>query len=77
MSEAKFEPGEGSRSIKKKEPLTRFLASLETTLSHKGRGCTEFAARGFCYSSPCTLGIACVGAIDGAGFDSGASTLAA
>jgi hypothetical protein len=38
MSEANFEPGEGSRSIKKKEPLTRFLASLETTLSRKGRG---------------------------------------
>jgi len=35
MSGAKFEPGEGSLSFK---PLTRFLASLETTLSRKGRG---------------------------------------
>jgi hypothetical protein len=51
MSEANFEPGEGSRSIKKKEPLTRFLASLETTLSRKGRGCSEFVALGACLNS--------------------------
>jgi hypothetical protein len=38
MSKAKFDPGEGLRSIEKAEPLTRFLASLETTLSRKGRG---------------------------------------
>ena len=38
MSEAKCEPGEGSLSIRAEEPLTRFLASLETTLSRKGRG---------------------------------------
>ena len=38
MSKARFEPGEGLRSIGKAEPLTRFLAPLETTLSRKGRG---------------------------------------
>jgi hypothetical protein len=38
MSASEFEPGEGFRSMAKAEPLTRFLASLETTLSHKGRG---------------------------------------
>jgi hypothetical protein len=38
MSNAKFEPGEGLGSIERIEPLTRFLTSFETTLSHKGRG---------------------------------------
>jgi hypothetical protein len=44
MSNAKFEPGEGLRSIERAGPLTRFLTSFETTLSHKGRGYAEFAA---------------------------------
>ncbi len=38
MSEAKFEPGEGFQSLDRSGPLTRFLASLEITLSRKGRG---------------------------------------
>jgi hypothetical protein len=38
MSKAKFEPGEGFRLKDRELPLTRFLTSLETTLSHKGRG---------------------------------------
>jgi len=37
MSEAKFEPGEGS-ATEEQSPLTRFLISFETTLSHRGRG---------------------------------------
>jgi hypothetical protein len=44
---SEFEPGEGGAIIAKmiapsishaSDPLTRFLAALETTLSHKGRG---------------------------------------
>jgi hypothetical protein len=35
MSEAKFEPGEGSVSADA-DPSTGFELSLETTLSHKG-----------------------------------------
>jgi hypothetical protein len=37
MSTAKFEPGEGSRSIDQ-NPSPGFSLTLETTLSHKGRG---------------------------------------
>ena len=47
MSKAKCEPGEGLRSTEREGPLTRFLASLETTLSHKGRGYSEVAALAF------------------------------
>jgi len=48
LSEAKFEPGEGSLSSRGDRPLTRVLASLETTLSHKGRGFIVTATRADC-----------------------------
>src|ERR1700743_1644773 len=44
MSRAKFEPGEGLRSIEKPDPLTRFLTTLETNLSRKGRGLSRRTA---------------------------------
>ena len=37
MSGAKFEPGEGSYFVER-NPSPGFSLSLETTLSHKGRG---------------------------------------
>ena len=37
MSEAKFEPGDGSGATEEQSPLTRFLISFETTLFHQGQ----------------------------------------
>ena len=37
MSEAKFEPGERAGATEQQSPLTRFLTSFETTLSHQGK----------------------------------------
>jgi hypothetical protein len=38
VSIVRCEPGEGFAASLYSSPLTRFLAALETTLSHKGRG---------------------------------------
>jgi hypothetical protein len=50
MSDREFKPGEGSRPIDCVNPSPGFSLALETTLSRKGRGCSDVSRFLHCFT---------------------------